>query len=245
MEENRNMSAEVSVADAGEVLGTHASNHSFADLAETARDETNCGKPVEPQPVPFRKYGQLLLSELPRVLPIAYLCMIGIGMIFNYCKYSHFGINIYQYASVFDFLISPFEDYIILLFTFCSLAFCALVIFFDYWTEKKFPKLYSKMSFNLTQKKGYKIFRVGLYIFIVVAYVWIGAIGYGFYAYKKVKEQADIEVVYYNNDTAKGKQIGKTNDVIFLLESEGITKAIPLGTSVREIRYNYESPRVP
>lgn len=228
MKENEIIPPEVKQAEAGEVAQPGE--------AQLKSEEENVGKSNRPD---LQKWGQTILAELPKLLPVAYLCMIGIGMIFNYCKYSHFGINIFQYASVFDFLIAPFEDYIILLFTLCSLAFCALVIIFDRWTEKKFPKVYSKMSFNLTEKKGYGAFQLGLYIFIVVAYVWIAAVTYGVYAYKKVTEQADIEVVYYNNDTTKGKQIGKTNDVIFLLESEGTTKAIPLGTSVKEIRYSF------
>ena len=55
------------------------------------------------------RYEQVV-TELPRILPLCYLVMVCIGMLFNYFKFKHFGINIFQYASVFDFLISPFED---------------------------------------------------------------------------------------------------------------------------------------
>ena len=60
-------------------------------------------------------------GELSRFLPIGYLIMVIIGMIFNYFRFDMFGLNIFQYASVFDFLISPFEDMHILLFIFGSM----------------------------------------------------------------------------------------------------------------------------
>ena len=65
-------------------------------------------------------------GELSRFLPIGYLLMVIIGMIFNYFRFEMFGLNIFQYASVFDFLISPFEDMHILLFIFGSML---LVLF--------------------------------------------------------------------------------------------------------------------
>lgn len=43
-------------------------------------------------------------------MTVLYLLMVGLGMLFNYQKYSEFGINIFEYADIFDFLIAPFED---------------------------------------------------------------------------------------------------------------------------------------
>lgn len=188
------------------------------------------------------KQYRYIIAELPKILPIAYLCMIGIGMIFNYYKYVHFGINIFQYASVFDFLISPFEDFFIIFFTLFSLSFCAFVFYSDWLFEKKYPKLYKKLSFNMTDKKGYQMFRFYLYSFVILAYIWLAAIFYGQYSYNRVLKQQDIEVQYYNNETAKGKQIGKTNDVLFLLEEDGTTRAVPIGSLVKGIRYGEMSP---
>lgn len=186
----------------------------------------------------LKKQYRLIIGELPKLLPIAYLLMIAIGMIFNYYKYSGFGINIFQYASVFDFLIAPFEDYIILLFTLISLLLSCLVYLIDQWTEKKYPRAYKLLSFNTSTKKHYGLIRFYLFATVILIYIWIMAIEYGEYARNKVLKQQDIHVVYYNNETAAGKQIGKTSDVLFLLDAGGVTKAIPLSTSVKEIRYN-------
>ncbi len=186
----------------------------------------------------LKKQYRLILGELPKLLPIAYLVMIAIGMIFNYYKYRPFGINIFQYASVFDFLIAPFEDYIIILFTLISLLLSCLVYLIDQWTEKKYPHAYKLLSFNTSTKKHYGLIRFYLFATVILIYIWIMAIEYGEYARNKVLKQQDIHVVYYNNETTAGKQIGKTSDVLFLLDARGVTKAIPLSASVKEIRYN-------
>lgn len=56
------------------------------------------------------KTSQLIdkvLGSFQVFLTLSYLFAIGIGMLFNYYKYNYFGINIFDYASVFDFLIAP------------------------------------------------------------------------------------------------------------------------------------------
>jgi len=216
---------------------SNSTEKEIIQIEEVSQVKTDDNKTETDNQLMLQKGYQYILSELPKLLPIAYLCMIGIGMIFNYYKYSHFGINIFQYASVFDFLITPFEDYIILFFTFFSLLFCASIFFLDSWMERKFPKTYDAMAFNLTKKKKYPVFRAGLYTFLVFAYVWLAAIGYGIYGYEQVLEQKDIQVVYYNNEIISGKQIGKTADILFLMEQETTTKAIPINSLVKEIRY--------
>ena len=54
---------------------------------------------------------ELIIKEIQTIMTIFYLLMIGIGMIYNYKKYALFGINIFEYADVFDFLIAPFKDF--------------------------------------------------------------------------------------------------------------------------------------
>lgn len=176
-------------------------------------------------------------NELPKLLPIIYLCTIGIGMIFNYYKYSHFGINIFQFASIFDFLISPFEDYIIILFTLGSFIFCTSLYFFDLLIEKKYPKVYNLLSLKRSSKKGYSIIRFYTLMGVILLYIWLMAITYGEYSYKEVLKQQDITVRYHDNETLAGKQIGKTGDIIFLLDADKKTKVIPTQSLVKDIKY--------
>jgi len=218
-------------------LDSNSTEKESIQVEEVSQVKTDDNKLETEKQHILQKWYQGMVAESPKLLPIAYLCMIGIGMVFNYFKYKHFGINIFQYASVFDFLIAPFEDYIILFFTFFSLLFCAFVLCIDSLMDKKVPKVYDKMAFNLNKKKKYPAFRAGLYTFLIFAYVSLAAIEYGLYAYEKVLEQQEIKVVYYNNEIISGKQIGKTNDVLFLYDQNGTTKAIPINSLVKEIQY--------
>lgn len=102
---------------------------------------------------------KILLKDSQTILGISYVIAIAIGMLFAYQKYSKFNINIFDYASIFDFLIAPFSDFTILLFTVISLVGTYLLFVFDSFYQNKFPKSYSKANFGLDQKKWYRSVR--------------------------------------------------------------------------------------
>lgn len=81
-----------------------------------------------------------LLKDFQAILSIAYLFAVGIGMIFNYRKYSHFNINIFDYADITDFLIAPFADYRIFLFTFISVLILGAIYKLDSYIKEKHPE---------------------------------------------------------------------------------------------------------
>lgn len=171
------------------------------------------------------------MGELSRWLPIGYLLMVLVGMLFNYFKFDYFGVNIFQYASVFDFLISPFEDTHILIFIFASMLVVVFSIVMDRLWEKHFPKSYRRWSFCWTQKKWYKPFS---YTLVVVVYLFYGAYIYGNYTYNSVLGQDDIRVRYTDNETLQGKLVGKVGDTLFLWCGADV-KAIPLNAYVKEV----------
>ncbi len=82
----------------------------------------------EPQPKPdeglIKDKYEPLLKELQSIISIFYILAVAIGMVFNYQKYSEFGINIFDYADIFEFLIAPFSDTTILFFTIGSCIIC-------------------------------------------------------------------------------------------------------------------------
>ncbi len=47
---------------------------------------------------------ELFIKEIQTLLTLAYVIAVGIGMLFNYKKYSEFEINIFEYGDAFDFL---------------------------------------------------------------------------------------------------------------------------------------------
>ena len=70
---------------------------------------------------------ELIIKEIQTVITVCYLVAVGIGMIFNYKKYAEFGINIFDYGDVFDFLIAPFADVYIIFFAAASTLFISML----------------------------------------------------------------------------------------------------------------------
>ena len=76
-------------------------------------------------------------------------------MLFSFQKYHRFGINIFDYADVFDFLIAPFSDVKVLLFSLVSIFFGIALIRFDINWKKKRPESYSKINMGMDKKKWF------------------------------------------------------------------------------------------
>lgn len=112
---------------------------------------------------------ELIIKEVQSVVTILYLLMVGLGMLFNYQKYSEFGINIFEYADIFDFLIAPFEDVRIFFFTLFSALIPFIFFKLDTFSEQRFPKFYTRINFGLNKKSWFKryimIAFLGLFLF--------------------------------------------------------------------------------
>lgn len=174
----------------------------------------------------LRARYERIVGELPRLLPVGYLLMVVVGMVFNYFKYDAFGINIFQYASVFDFLISPFEDMAILLFIFGSLLLVVFTIAVDYGWKKRYPRSYRKCTFRWMETGWYKSLS---YVLVLGVYVIYAAMFYGSYTYHRVRAKQDVSVRYMDNEQLCGKQIGKVGTTLFLLCGDEV-KLIPTNT---------------
>ena len=178
---------------------------------------------------------ELILKEIQTVITASYIIAVGIGMLFNYQKYSEFGINIFNYSDVFDFLIAPFSDFYILLFATASILFVSIIFKLDTLWKDKWPKSYSKINFGCDKKSWFKTYRTVLIIISFVLYLYQSADFYGRYTKDKIIIQNDISIKLADNEIKSGKLIGKTKDVIFLLNDEKVY-AIPISSLVKEIR---------
>ena len=178
---------------------------------------------------------ELIIKEIQTVLTVCYLLAVGIGMIFNYKKYAEFGINIFDYADVFDFLIAPFADLYIILFVAASTLFISILFYIDYLWLKKWPRSYSKMNFGRDKKKWFKEYRITVIVMSFIIYLFLSAGFYGKYTKKKISNQRDISITLVDNEIKKGKLIGKTKDIVFLLNDDGVF-AIPLTSVVKQIK---------
>ncbi len=178
---------------------------------------------------------ELIIKEIQTVITASYILAIGIGMLFNYQKYSEFDINIFDYSDVFDFLIAPFSDFYILLFATVSILFVVIFFQLDNVWKRKWPKSYSKANFGRDKKSWFKIYRVILFTISSFVYLYLSADYYGRYTKNKIGNQKNISIKLADNELKSGKLIGKTKDVIFLL-NKGSVYAIPISSLVKEIK---------
>lgn len=177
--------------------------------------------------VPFRK-------EIQTVLSVAYIFGIGIGMLFSYKQYIHFGINIFEYADVFDFLLAPFVDISIIVFTIISLTLAYLAIRLDMWWNEKHPQSYSKLNLGMEKKSWFNVFRYIIYLLTFIVYLYSASNLYGKLSVIYIKKQATVTLRYADNETIEGQMIGKTKDILFLLCDDHV-KAIPIASNVKEL----------
>ncbi|NQZ78077.1 MAG: hypothetical protein HRT61_18530 [Ekhidna sp.] len=178
---------------------------------------------------------ELLIKELQTIISISYITIVGIGMLFNYHKYEEFGINIFEYADIFDFLIAPFSDFQILLFSTFSLLFVATLFRLDGYMMKKYPKAYSKFNFGRDKKPWYIMYRNAMFALSFFLYLYVAAEYYGSYAKQRVVDKDPITINFIGDKSLSGKLIGKTKDVIFILKGKTVS-ALPISSSVREIQ---------
>ena len=176
---------------------------------------------------------EVVINEIQTIITVSYVLSVGIGMLFNFKKFSEFGINIFDYADVFDFLIAPFSDFRILLFTIISLTLSYILFRLDLVWERKFPKSYSKQSFGLDKNKWYNSFRYFCFAILFILYLYIAANKYGQITKEEILKQSSITIRFSDNEIKKGKMIGKTKDVIFLLTGKKV-EAILITSSVKE-----------
>src|SRR5690606_20848905 len=143
---------------------------------------------------------ELILKEIQTVVTISYILIVAIGMLFTFQKYSKFGINIFDYADIFDFLIAPFSDFKILLFSTITII---LVFFFfklDALYQRKYPKNYSKMNFGWDKKKWFNFYRSSLLVFLFIFYLFLSADVYGKFTKKQIESDSPINLRYSDNE---------------------------------------------
>ncbi|MEH6748619.1 MAG: hypothetical protein V7670_17470 [Maribacter arcticus] len=176
---------------------------------------------------------ELILKEIQTVVTISYIIIVGIGMLFTFQKYSEFKINIFDYADIFDFLLAPFSDFRILLFSTVTIIIVFFFFKLDFLWKRKYPKSYSILNFGLDKKSWFSLYRIFLFAIVFIYYLYLSADFYGKITAKIIKEQAPITLKYSDNQTINGVLIGKTKDLLFLLQHENVI-AIPITSLVKE-----------
>lgn len=180
---------------------------------------------------PFRIALSGIVKNFQFFITILYLFAIAIGMLFNNYKYKAFDINIFDYSSVFDFLMAPFADYRILAFTIITMLLSYGVYLLDTTLQYKHPREYSKSIWHLDRFKGYYLIKVVCSIAFFVFYLFLAAILYGKTTYKETLAQSPVQINFINKQSQSAILIGKTSEVLFVYQKQTI-KVIPINTGL-------------
>ena len=182
---------------------------------------------------------EALIKELQTILTIAYIFSVAIGMLFTYHKYKEFNINIFDYADILDFLIAPFSDFAILYFIIGSSVLLGLLILGDTYSKRNYPRAYSLFNFGIDKKTWFNKYRFISFVCLFALYLVLSAQAYGRYYKKQVLESNPILLRFADNETKTGLLVGKTKDVIFLLNGKKIS-AIPITSFLKEFELETE-----
>lgn len=169
-------------------------------------------------------------------ITLGYLTIVVIGMMFDYKYYSHFAINIFEYADILDFLLAPVKNLELILFAVTSMILVYLLFRIDRYWENKWPKSHKRFNFGMSTET-LKKYRPFIAVFALIAYLGVASDLYGDKMFRRFqKSPKEIEVVFESDQRVlKGKLIGKNADYILMQTDDLAVKAIPVSSDVQEI----------
>ena len=173
------------------------------------------------------------LNEPQVLLSLLYITAISIGMIFNYAKFKVFGINIFDYADLTDFILFPFSDLKVLVLTLVVAIICLLLFYLDLKLRDIFPNIFNQ---KIISKKQHKIGSILLSIVLFIAFIFIISEKYSKNFYANILLSDNI-TIYTKTQEFTGKYVGKTNDVIFIYQDKKL-KIFPITSTIVYYKIN-------
>lgn len=183
---------------------------------------------------------ETIIKEFQGMISFGYVLLIILGMMFESIYYGQFGINIFHYSGILDFLLVPFRrPTVLIILVGLSLFWYFYFIKLYNFLGNKSPKI-QKMFFPQSSKEDGNIksqMKWLIIFFIVTTVAW------AYVTSKKgkenlLKQKADIAINYdsnSNNSVIKGKMIGKNDLNIFLLDNNNRVEIIPLSSGIVRI----------
>ena len=183
---------------------------------------------------------ETVIKEFQGIMSFGYIILIILGMLFESIYYGQFGINIFQYSGILDFLLVPFRrpTVLIILIGLSLFWYFYFITLFNFLKKKtpKFHKIFYGQS-NANEKNIKSQTKSLIIIFIITTIAW------AYITSKKEKQnlskaKIDISIEYEsisNNNFIKGKMIGKNDLNIFILDINNQVQIIPLNSNIVRI----------
>jgi len=176
------------------------------------------------------------LLDSQAYITLGYLTVVIIGMMFDFDYYKRFGINIFEYADVLDFLLAPVKNVQLMLFAFATFIVVWIFFLLDNLWQRKWPNAHKRFNFGMTKEFSMK-YRPYMFGITLILYFYLASGVYGEKMYNDYQAEAKIIEVIFESDQRViiGKLIGKNTDYIFLEGADQAIKAIPVASDVQEI----------
>lgn len=183
---------------------------------------------------------EVIIKEIQGVISFGYVILILLGMLFESIYYGQFGINIFRYSGILDFLLVPFRrPTVLIILTGLSLFWYLYFIKLYDFLGNRYPKFQNKLFYPDSGKSDRIKFRIKWLVifFIITTAAW------GYVTSKKEREnlfnkKSDIAVYYDKKGTdniIRGKMIGKNDLNIFLLDKRNKVQILPLNAGIIKI----------
>lgn len=201
------------------------------------------------------KSAKKAIKNFQVIVTAAYGFSIIMGMIFSSAKYYVAGINIFEYAEIFDFLVYPFIEPTVIIFSFLPIILAYILVVYDEHIKKKKPDFYKKNTIEgrlgLLNKPWWKnVKRASMLLIFIPGYLIVSYLLYKQYIFKNYKTLYECVVLeFHEGDLIEGKILGKVRDMIFIIKNcpcqinntqiddgEEVL-AIPYGESIKKIRW--------
>ena len=183
---------------------------------------------------------EAVIKEFQGIIGFGYVVLILLGMLFESIYYGQFGINIFKYSGILDFLLVPFRRPVVLGILIGVFLFIYLYFFVLYnFLKRKVPKFHKGFFSGFSGKehdlKSRIILMVAFYLIITVSWAYVTS-----KHDKQVlfKQKLDLRIEYDTdgNEFIDGKMIGKNDTNIFLLTKANVVQIIPLNSNIVSIK---------
>jgi hypothetical protein len=164
-------------------------------------------------------------------ITIGYLLIVVMGMMFEYRYYEEFGINIFEYSDILDFLLAPAKNLEVILFALSTLILIGILFLIDDLWKKKRPASYKRFNFGMEKYRPIMMIIGFIVLLNTASQIYADMQFSNFKKYHKT-----IELIFESGEKKlTGNIIGKNSDYIFLQTADSTIKAIPILTDVQEI----------
>lgn len=190
----------------------------------------------------FARIWSFISGEPSLAISLGYMILIGIGMLFSYQYYANWGIDIFQFAGLEDFLLAPFKDTPVLFFVPVSVLISYLAIRFSKKLDKKYPRYSKYWNFGVSpDSRNYQRFMN--FHLVVGVLLYLHTSSSIFSAYRKLRINQHPENFRINIQMEDGSiqpflLLGLTENYVLVL-SEKDKKAIAMPTEGGKVKGIY------